>query len=255
MFDFEEFYKSFHLPYEKSTEIDNLFAEYCNKQGLRKGIEYLQDIGATWLDIDSYTITYLINEYTKEPSTIEEQQLIDKLKKLKDTVIDVRIKEEKNKKQIIILTKTGTLKFIKFSSLTPRIKEELPILTTSNRAGKCFELSYEINRRLGIPHTIVTGFIHGYSDMSRYLHTWLELNYNGETYVIDGTLNAMITKEEYYKLKHIKIINRIQDDTFQSDLENNLDKLKGLPLEIYFVYRDEIINDETITLEKLSSSK
>ena len=30
MFNLDEFYKTFHQPYDKSTEIDNTFAKICN---------------------------------------------------------------------------------------------------------------------------------------------------------------------------------------------------------------------------------
>lgn len=61
----------------------------------------------------------------------------------------------------------------------------------------------------------------------------------------------MINKEGYYLLKHAQPITKINDDTFQRDLEDHLDKLEGLPLELYFVYRAEIINDKDITATKL----
>ena len=61
----------------------------------------------------------------------------------------------------------------------------------------------------------------------------------------------MINKEGYYLLKHAQPRTKIPDEVLQSDLENHLDKLQGLPFEIYLVYRDEIINGLEITPNKV----
>lgn len=254
MFNLEEFYRDFHKPYELSTQIDNTFAAIHNEQGLKPAIEYLLSVGATKLDKDNYEITYKINEYTKETTSPEtKQKLISSLKRLTNYIIsaDIIYNEKKKKEEIVIVTTNGEIRVIEFSSLAPSIKTDLPQITTSDRNGKCFDLAYEINRRLGLPHTIVTGFIYGYTDKSRYLHSWIELTYKGEEYVIDGTLNAMINKDGYYMIKHAQPITKLKDDVIQSDLDNHLEKLQGLPFEIYLVYRDEIINGLDITKEKL----
>lgn len=254
MFNLKEFYSSFHKPYELSTEIDNTFAKLYNEQGIKVAIEYLISMGATKLDKDNYQITYAINEYTKKDIPIEEKQKqISSLLNLKDYVISAEItyNEKKKKEELVIKTTKGDIKVIMFSSVATSIEEDLPIITTGERNGQCFDLAYQINRRLGLPHTLVTGFIYGYTDISKYLHSWIELTYKGEEYVIDGTLNAMINKEGYYLLKHAQPITKITDELFQEDLEQHLDKIQGLPLEIYLVFRDELINGQDISNSKL----
>lgn len=254
MFDLDKFYETFHKPYDESTEIDNTFAKICNEQGLKAGIDYLLSIGATKLDRENYEITYKINECTKETTTPEQkQELIESLLRLDKYVKNASItyNAKKKKEEIIIGTTEGEIRVIEFSSISPKIKEKIPSITTSERAGKCFDLAYTINRGLGLPHTVVTGFIYGYTDKSKFLHSWIELTYKGEEYVIDGTLNAMINKEGYYLLKHAQPITKIPDDVLQSDLENHLEKLQGLPFELYLVYRDEIINGLEITQDKV----
>lgn len=255
MFDLEKFYSSFHKPYERSTEIDNTFAQIYNEKGLKEAIDYLLKIGATKLDKDNYFVTYAINEYTEESNSKEEKQrIISSLNNLKDYIINAEIvyNEKKKKEELVITTTKGDIKVIMFSSLAPAIKKDLPLITTKARNGKCFDLTYQINRRLGLPHSLVTGYIYGYTDISRFLHSWIEITYKGEEYVIDGTLNAMINKEGYYLMKHAQAITKITDETFQQDLEQHLEKLQGIPLEIYFVYRDEIINGIDISEEKLN---
>ena len=62
----------------------------------------------------------------------------------------------------------------------------------------------------------------------------------------------MINKEGYYLMKHAQAITKVSDETFQQDLEQHLEKLQGLPLEIYLVYRNEIINGLDINETKLN---
>lgn len=76
MFNFDEFYKTFHKPYELSAEIDNTFAKINNEQGIKAAIEYLLSAGAQYLDTDNYKITYIINEYTKESTPTKKKRTI-----------------------------------------------------------------------------------------------------------------------------------------------------------------------------------
>ena len=62
----------------------------------------------------------------------------------------------------------------------------------------------------------------------------------------------MINKEGYYLMKHAQAITKVSSETFQQDLEQHLEKLQGLPLEIYLVYRNEIINGLSISKDKLN---
>ena len=53
-------------------------------------------------------------------------------------------------------------------------------------------------------------------------------------------------------MKYAQVITKISDETFQQGLEQHLEKLQGLPLEIYLVYRNEIINGLDINETKLN---
>ena len=53
-------------------------------------------------------------------------------------------------------------------------------------------------------------------------------------------------------MKHAQAITKVSSETFQQDLEQHLEKLQGLPLEIYLVYRNEIINGLDISKDKLN---
>lgn len=250
----EQILELFHRPFDKSTEIDETFAKIWSDEGGKKAIDYLISVGATWIDIKSYEICYAIKECTKSPTTEEKKQ--EWIKSTVDgkevTSANIVYNEKKKVNEITMETECGPIKVIAFSELTPKILETFPCLDNEDREGKCFELAYGISRRLGIPNEMVTGYIYGYTDKSRFLHTWIETTYKGEDYVIDGTTNMMINKDAYYHLKHAQVINRISNETHQSDLDNHMDKLDGVKIEVYLVYRNEIINGKPLKPDKFN---
>ena len=248
----EQILELFHKPFDRSAEIDDRFVKIWKNEGLKQAIEYLKSVGATTLDIKSYEILYKLNECTKKKTTKEEQQrLIASLVDNKE-VFSAKIEYNETKKtdEIQIETIDGPIRLVTFSDLAEEILEDLPELETDKRAGECYRLTYETNRHLGLPHEIVTGYIYGYTDISKFLHSWIELTYKGEEYVLDGTLNALINKSAYYSLRKSKPITRISDATFQSDLENHMDIINGVNIEVYFLYRNELINGEPLTPDK-----
>ena len=98
---------------------------------------------------------------------------------------------------------------------------------------------------------MVIGFVYGYSDKSKYIHSWIELEYRGEEYVIDCTLNAMINKEGYYLIQHAEPITKVGNEMIKSDIKNHYEKVINFPFEIYLVYRDLIIEGKDSTNKKL----
>ena len=146
-------------------------------------------------------------------------------------------------KEALIETTEETIKVMQFSSLKSTIKELLPEIDTDDRIKKCFNYAYEISRNIGVKNEIVTGYIYGYTDISKFLHSWVEINYKGQDYVIDGTLNAIINKEGYYALRHAEPITKISNETLEIDIKNYLSKVGTFGLPDYLFFRNEIIKD------------
>lgn len=96
---------------------------------------------------------------------------------------------------------------------------------------------------LGIPNNIVTGYTYGYTDKSQYLHSWIETELKGEPVVIDGTLNVIMNKEGYYKMRHIEVLTKISNETLMSDIEKYLSKVGKISLAVYYLFRNEIIEE------------
>ena len=236
----------FNTRFKTSQKIDEKFAELFNTSGLKEGIKYLKQVGATELDMDNYNIKYRISEWTKDSLSDKEKiAFLNELRDLGDYILDIKV--EKNEKfnlpEVKIETTKGVIRAIQFSSLAPEVKNLFPFIESDKRFGNCYDFAYNISLNLGVPNQIVTGYIYGYSDKSKFLHSWIESTIKGEEYVIDGTLNAMINKEGYYLMQHAKPITKISDSVLKSDIKNHLDVMQTIPIEAYYVFRNEIIND------------
>lgn len=236
----------FNERFQRSQEIDEEFIRIFNEDGLLDAINYLKSIGATALDMDNYRIKYRISEWTKNKTSNEEKEkFINELLNLKDYIkkIDISKNNNFNVPELSIETTEGTIRAIQFSSIAPKCKEKLPFIETDERHGKCYEMALEISLNLGISNNIVTGYIYGYTDKSKFLHSWVEATIKGEDYVIDGTLNSLINKQGYYLMQHAQPITKISNQTFANDIKNYLEKIETFPIEVYYVFRDEIIKD------------
>ena len=236
----------FNERFHRSQEIDEEFSRIFNKDGLLEAINYLKSIGATTLDMDNYQIKYRISEWTKnKTSNKEKEKFMNKLLNLKDYIkkIDIGKNNNFNLPELSIETTEGTIRAIQFSSIVPKCKEKLPFIETDERHGQCYDMAHIISLNLGISNNIVTGYIYGYTDKSKFLHSWVETTIKGEDYVIDGTLNSLINKQGYYLMQHAQPITKISNQTFANDIKNYLEKIETFPIEVYYVFRDEIIKD------------
>lgn len=236
----------FNTRFKTSQQIDEKFAELFNTSGLKEGIKYLKQVGATELDMDNYNIKYRISEWTKDSlSNKEKIAFLNELRDLGDYILDIKV--EKNEKfnlpEVKIETTKGIIQALQFSSVALEVKNLFPFIENNERFGNCYDFAYNISLNLGVPNQIVTGYIYGYSDKSEFLHSWVETTIKDEEYVIDGTLNAMINKQGYYLMQHAKPITKIDDSTLKSDLKNYVNEMQSIPLEVYYVFRDEIVND------------
>ena len=217
----------FNERFHRSQEIDEEFSRIFNKDGLLEAINYLKSIGATTLDMDNYQIKYRISEWTKnKTSNKEKEKFINKLLNLKDYIkkIDIGKNNNFNLPELSIETTEGTIRAIQFSSIVPKCKEKLPFIETDERHGQCYDMAHIISLNLGISNNIVTGYIYGYTDKSKFLHSWVETTIKGEDYVIDGTLNSLINKQGYYLMQHAQPITKISNQTFANDIKNYLEK-------------------------------
>ena len=237
----------FQERFHKSQIYDDNFSNLFNTKGLKEAIEYLKSIGATKLDMENYLIKYKINKWTQNDlSELEKKEMLEKLKEIKDYVIDVKIEsnEKFNVPEVIIETTDGIIRAIQFSAFRPKVKEIISNIEDETRYGNCYKFAFYISVGIPFENYLTTGYIYGYSDKAKYLHSWVEVNIDGEDYVIDATLNAMVNKEGYYLIENAKPINKISKQTLINDLDNyKIIDNENIPVEVYYVFRNEIIEE------------
>jgi hypothetical protein len=136
------------------------------------------------------------------------------------------------------------------SKSLPWLKHDSEILSM-RRVGQChhgsLELADNLKFELNMNPTIVTGYASSLAEKCSVLHTWLEMQIKGNPYVLDYTMNILIDKEAYYKMKHIK-----EDETCKITYEQYMyDKpiispllaSKQLKYKQYLYFRNEVMND------------
>ena len=178
--------------------------------------------------------------FTFTLSTVTEEKKIRLLGQLKN--IEWIQSVEASDTEIKITTNTGIIKVRTLTDVFPSLQED-PYIQTYERLGRCHEASLAISEGLGdIQNYIVTGYVFALSDKSKYVHSWIELVVNGEEVVIDYTLNAIMNKEGYYKIRHVKDISKISSCDVKND-KAILNKIGNFDLKEYLIFRDEIMRD------------
>lgn len=104
-------------------------------------------------------------------------------------------------------------------------------------------MAYMIIRGIrGNSSKIVTSHVYGYTDLSVYLHSYVEATSGDEERVIDGTLNAMINKDSYKRLRKPDVLTEISFPELESDIKNYLD---GSQIELapYYLNRQAFLEN------------
>ncbi len=242
----------FYEPYVESQRIDETFARIRAEESNKAAIEYLLKIGAKYLDIKSYETLHHLDQFTKNNIPLYERiSLVESLadgKEVKSVLVEYN--DKKQRLEITLDTHVGKIRAMRFSEVCPQMLELLPELENDGRMGQCFRMAYEIMRNLKNNCQIVTGYVFGYTDKSKFLHSWIEIKLRGKTYVIDGTNNLLIDKTGYYNIRHAIPITKISRKTFESDIRKHKDIVEGIDLPVYLLYRDEIIGERELSPSK-----
>ncbi len=119
----------------------------------------------------------------------------------------------------IVTTNDKEMEICKASKLFPILKKiKHNEIETSRRAHQCTE---SITVALIFRHEckVVTGYVYGLSEKSKYVHTWVELGANGKEFVLDYTLNALINKEGYYDFNRVEVLSEITYTQLKADCD------------------------------------
>lgn len=152
------------------------------------------------------------SEYTDEDMSNFKDYLIKRFKEIESI-------EYKGRDSCTINLKNG--KDFYFQTLTSSfdgILDVCPDLLTSKREGKCHKRSIVLTHVINNDCECVTGTVYPFTTGAKYLHSWVELkDGNGAIYCLDNNLNAVMLKDDYYKLMHAKPFERISQENIVQD--------------------------------------
>lgn len=227
----------------QSRKYDIKYAEVLLQEGLDAASQYLDSIGATKKYEDMNSILLWLAQYTKKDTN--KQEVISNLKQVRG-VVEVEEKDNKDYscKELLIKTEQEELKMIPLVNVLPDMENLIPDLETDERLQRCYSLAWNIAFNLGNKCDVVTGYIYGFCDKAKYLHSWIEIpSASGKMYVMDGTINAFMSKENYYKLRRAEQLTRVSNKTMKEDARKYLQYFENIDPCTYFLFRDELIKN------------
>ncbi len=167
----------------------------------KEAIARLEREGGKIIFVDD-AIDVLIDNYMLEGGLSEEAANSHKSTILKGGYIkDIEFKH--SPEQIVFTTKFGTFKASKLSEVFPVFKQ-FPGIETRDRHSKCHAASIDVSSVLMDKHKVATGYVYMFGEGAKYLHTWIEVKFDGRDFVIDTTRNLFTPKKFYYYIRNIE---------------------------------------------------
>lgn len=238
----KNFKEMFLDPDPRSQNWDDTFMEKLSNCSSEEVLKFANK-SAKKLYILEYKICLAIHNYTKNDLTdTEKQEFLAPLKSYTSHILNI----ENTNSVLTFQTTNGDIKVRKLVDIIPGLGDYDPYIETDERQGQCHYKSIELSDILQNPHEVVTGFVHGASDFSKYLHTWIEIFLSGKWYVFDYTLNACINRDGYYFIKHAEPLSRISKEDIAREypvLCGDISDPTTFNVKEYLVFRDEIIKD------------
>lgn len=234
------FYELFIKPEDEGIEWQEKVFELIGNGDIRGLDKHLKQANEVYyVEKELYTA---INAFTLESKTQNEKG------KLLKSLLKHGFAEsvEYNDETIKIKAKNGILIMgTKLSGLIRSLNYEDEYVNKENRHGNCHYKSIKISKSLEMPNDLVTGYVYGISDKTKFLHSWVEFEVKGKELVIDYTLNIIMNKEGYYYLQHARPLSRISNEDLVNDDEyiRKFNKLGHFNIKEYLTFRDEIVND------------
>lgn len=148
--------------------------------------------------------------------------------------------------------------FVKLKKLYPDIEKFLPELPTQTRYRQCHYLSHKLGMQYykeGIEADVVTGEVNKISPKYKFLHSWIEINDEGNLIVIEPTMNIAMRKESFEMLFKPTELERIDSKTLYNDQDIYFDLLSidTAYSKVYLCSRQEAVEKwKEFGLDKLS---
>lgn len=196
----------------KQEELDNRIRDAINTRDWYTMTKLLEENPNMKLLISEDNLIYLLEKYTLENTESQREEILEQLSQnamvekiniANDFGFNVTLKD----KTILIA--------IKATKQIPILMKDDKILT-EERYGVCHQAAKGYISGFG-KSKLVTGYLCGLSDKTRFLHSWIEFENDTIEWVFDYTMNALINKDAYYKINHVTIVNEISEEEIYKD--------------------------------------
>lgn len=198
-----DLYQTFSL--DDCTEWNRRFDKATHDNDKKQIMSLLSE--ANHLYLDEYFIYETIYKLNKdEISEEKKQELIDSFNKSK--IVKFVTKQDD---YVTINTRANCIKIANLSDIIKDVQKDKNSKNSLIRQDT-FSSEY-LSQLISFPNSIVTGYVHGISDKSRKMHTWVEFkNNNNQEFVVDYDDNTVYNKEGYYFIKHVEPLKKVASD-------------------------------------------
>lgn len=150
-------------------------------------------------------------------------------------------KKDINKKNLYIYKQ---IKFYIISEFLNNFKAEL---LTLKRHKQCFHLNFDICTTLNITSYLITALCQSpyYKKKKEYIHTFvLIITNDNQEYIIDGTINTIMSKDTYFNIFKPQIISCIEKEQLKEDYKyiKPLEQVGLIYKAEYYCFKDKVIN-------------
>jgi len=161
----------------------------------------------TITSIGTFTLTNNVNNFEYVLNEAIKRGIIKNFEKLK---LGYRLTAKDNE----------AIRFIKLTDFIPTLDDDVKKrLHSKERAGHCHWDSVHLSLNIEYPNKVVSGYCTIASKKMPFPHTWVEIEYKGQSWVLDFTRNMVMNKEGYYKLFEPKNIVSIDSETLENDMK------------------------------------
>jgi len=124
-----------------------------------------------------------------------------------------------DKGEMILHTIYGKLKINTLTKMFPSMSKNSDYMQTKNRHQHCHQDSVAMLKSIKSDSCrLATGYISTSGEGNYYLHSWIEIDLNGEPSVIDTTRNIVMSKRDYYLMRNVKgSVHKISRDKYLED--------------------------------------
>ncbi len=237
-FDSKKYKQYFPVNENRSETIDNKNLDYWDKY--RK----IPQVAGAEKKMMNFLAHEFIFKITLKNPNYEIIKNILANKYIRDGIIKDYYKEDIYS---VLETKNSKIKFCLLSDIFKKLENFRDgEIFTFKRLGKCHLMSMVLSKRIKFDNQVVTGYVSGTCDESKFLHSWIELKIMDSEAVIDYTLNAVMSKKDYYEIAGVdeKNLTKISKQQILDD-EKTIQKTVGdnLGLKEYLYCHDQVMQD------------